>query len=133
MVEKIHVFDANLQKQLLSDYDLNSKSREWAKLTADKKSLITIIYRQCNDYAADHGTGNITNSLKRLRTIYHKSDDGSLSYKPYKVVVAVKSLHNISNSKPSNFHAFKEELKIKFDAVLAISRKFPNRIGVMEL
>ena len=44
VVVKTHVFNANLQKQLLSDYDLKSKtkSQEWAKLTANKKALITI-------------------------------------------------------------------------------------------
>ena len=48
------------------------------------------------------------------------------------MVVAVKSLHNFSSSKPNDAYAFKEELKIKFDAVLAIVGKFPNGTGVME-
>ena len=66
-------------------------------------------------------------------TQYNKSDDDGLSHKPYnKMVVAVKSLHNFSNSKPSNPHTFKEELKIKYNVMLAIVRKFPNRTGVME-
>ena len=51
MVEKTHVFNSNLQKQLLSEYYHKSKikSQEWAKLTVDKKALMTIICGQCND------------------------------------------------------------------------------------
>ena len=76
MVEKTHVFNSNLQKQLLSEYDQKSKikSQEWAKLTADKKSLITIIFGQYNDstrtklalgttYKANCDTGNLINFL----------------------------------------------------------------------
>ena len=39
IVEKTHVFNSNLQKHLLSEYDQKSKTKyqEWAKLTADKK------------------------------------------------------------------------------------------------
>ena len=48
------------------------------------------------------------------------------------MVVAVKSLHNFSNSKPNDPRAFKEELKIKFGAVSAIVGKFLNGKGVLE-
>ena len=46
MMKKTHVFDANLQKELLSEYERKSKdkSHEYAKFLADKKALITIIY-----------------------------------------------------------------------------------------
>ena len=46
MVEKVHVFDANLQKQLLAEYEQKSKvkSQQWAKLLSNKKSLITILF-----------------------------------------------------------------------------------------
>ena len=49
--EKSHVHNPNLQIQLLLDYNQKSKLKlqEWSKLTADKKSLITIIFGQCND------------------------------------------------------------------------------------
>ena len=41
----------NLQKQLLLEYDHKSKTKtqKWAKLTANKKSLITIIFGQQDD------------------------------------------------------------------------------------
>ena len=71
-VEKTHVFNSNLQKQLLSDYDQKSKikSQERAKLISDKKSLIAIIFGQCNDaikteitlgttYKANRDNGNL--------------------------------------------------------------------------
>ena len=48
------------------------------------------------------------------------------------MIVAVKLLHNFSNLKPSNPHGFKEELKIKYNATLAIVGEFLNRTGVME-
>ena len=45
------VTNAYLQKQLLSKYECNSnnKSQEYNKFHADKESLITILYRQCNE------------------------------------------------------------------------------------
>ena len=105
--------------------------------------LITVIFGQCDDATrtkialgtnckTDCDDGNLINFLKRLRTVCYKSDNGGLSYKQYKIAVAVKSLHNFSNLKSNDPHAFKEELKIKFDAMLAIVGKFPNRTGLME-
>ena len=50
MQQKSKVFNPNLQKRILSEYDLKCKLKlqEWSKLTSDKKSLMTIIYGQCN-------------------------------------------------------------------------------------
>ena len=48
------------------------------------------------------------------------------------MVVVVKSLHNFSNSNPIDPPAFKEELKIKFGAVSAITGRFPGRTGLLE-
>ena len=61
-----------------------------------------------------------------MGTLCYGSDDGGLSFKPYKNVVVVKSLNNFSNAKPNDPHGFKEELKIKHDAILAVVREFPN-------
>ena len=47
------------------------------------------------------------------------------------MVVAVKSLNNFTNAKPNDPHRFKEELKIKYDTVLAVVGKFPNGTGPM--
>ena len=38
-------------------------------------------------------------------------------------------MYNFCNTKQNDPHGLKEELKIKYDAVLAVVRKFPNRIG----
>ena len=46
MMEQRHVFDSNLQKKLLSEYERDSKnkSQEYTKFLANKKALITIIF-----------------------------------------------------------------------------------------
>ena len=51
LVEQTIVTNANLQKQLLSEYERNSKnkSQEYAKFLRDKKSLITILFGQCDE------------------------------------------------------------------------------------
>ena len=44
------------------------------------------------------------------------------------------TMKNFSNSKQNDPHGFKKELKIKYDAILAVAGKFPNRTGrIMEL
>ena len=45
--------------------------------------------------------------------------------------MAIKSLNNFTNANPSDPHGFKEELKIKYEAVLAVVGKFPNGTGPM--
>ena len=46
MMEQTHVTNANLQKELLSEYERNSKNKyqEYSKFLTDKKSLITILF-----------------------------------------------------------------------------------------
>ena len=100
---------------------------------------MTIIYGQCDNatrskialgtnYKTVCANGELINFLELLRT---GSDDEGLSFKPYKNVVVVKPLNNFSNAKPYDPHGFKEELKIKYDAVLAVIGKFPNGTGPM--
>ena len=126
MVEKTHIFNANIEKQLLLEYNQKSKtkSQEWSNLAANKTSLMTVIYGQCNNvartkitlqetYEADCQAANIINFLKRLCTVCYKSDDGGLFFKRYKQVISVKLLNNFSNNKLNNPHGFKEEIKIK--------------------
>ena len=50
-MEQTHVTDTNLQKELLSEYERNSKnkSQEFTKFLADKKSLITILFGQYDE------------------------------------------------------------------------------------
>ena len=50
-MEQTIVTNVNLQKQLLSKYEHNSKnkSQEYNKFLVDKKSLITILFGQCDE------------------------------------------------------------------------------------
>ena len=40
-------------------------------------------------------------------------------------------MNNFTNAKPNDPHGFKEELKIKYEAVLAVVGKFTNMTGPM--
>ena len=144
MVEKTNIFDKNLQKQLLLYYDQNSKTKtqEWVKIIADKNSLMTIVFAQCNEatrtdialgttYKTDHWDESIISFLVSLRTVCYWRVNEGLSFKPWKNFVAIKSLKNFIKVKQNDPHGFKEELKIKYDAVLDVAGKFPNRIGSM--
>ena len=64
--------------------------------------------------------------LNQVRTVYFGSDNRGLSFGPYTQVVAVKSMNNYSNNKPHGPHGFKEEIKIKYDAVKAVAGRFLN-------
>ena len=142
--EQTIVMDANLQKQLLSEYKRNSKnkSQEYSKFLADKKSLITILFGQCDEatqteialgdnYTEDRDEGRLLPFIERLRSICFGSDDGSLPYAPYKQVVAIKSLNTYINNDPNVPRGFKELVKIKFEATKAIVGKFSNGIAAL--
>ena len=87
--QKTHIFNANLQKQLLSNFDQNFKikAQEHSKFVADKKVSITIIFGQCNKatktkialratYNANRQARNFIGILKTVRTVYFGSDNG---------------------------------------------------------
>ena len=85
---------------------------------------MTIIYRQCDDATRTKialGTNyeimcinaELIRFLGLVWKVCYGSDNGGLSFKPYKNVVVVKSLNNFSNTKLNDPHGFKEELKIK--------------------
>ena len=61
----------------------------------------------------------------------HQPDDGSLSYESYYKVEAVKLINNFSNNKLYNPHGYKEEVKVKYNFVKAITEKFPNGTAAM--
>ena len=121
------------------------KSEEYAKFVTNKKALITIICGQCDEatktkialgttYAADRQAGLLVEFLNRLRTVRFGSDDGGLSYSPYKQVIAVKSMNNYTYNEPYDPYNFKEQVKIKYEATKAIAEKFPNvTAALMEL
>ena len=103
---------------------------------------MNIFFEQCNDatttkvflgttYKTDCHDGNIISFLVKLRTVFYGNDNGGLSFKPYKNIVSVKSLNNFSKAKSNDPHGLKKELKIKYDAILAVVGKFSNRTGPM--
>ena len=106
---------------------------------------MTIIFGQCDEatkttialgetYHADYQAGNLIKFLKRVRTVCFGSDDRGLSFGPYKQVVAVKLINNYSNNKPHDPYDLKKGVKIKYDAVKAVTGKCPNgTVAIMEL
>ena len=147
MMERTQVFDTNLQKEWISEYERDSKnkSQEYAKFLAEKKALITILFGQCDEatktkialgatYAVYGQTGRLVEFLKRHRTDCFGSDYGGLPYMPYKQVVAVKLMNNYNNNEPNDPHGFKEQVKTKYEANKGIAGKFPNgTAALMEL
>ena len=118
------------------------KLQEWSTLLADKRSLMTIIYGQCDNttrteialsdnYKIIRHDVELIRFLEIVQTVCYGSDDGGLSFKPYKNILVVKSLNNFSNAKLNDPHRFKEELKIKYDAILAVIGIFPDGTGPM--
>ena len=118
------------------------KSKEFSKFIANKKALMTIIYKQCNKatktkialgeiYNADCQAGNLIKFLKQVRTLCFGSNNGDLSFGSYKQVVVMKSMNNYSNNKPHDLHGFKEEVKIKYNVLKAVAGRFPNRNAAM--
>ena len=85
----------------------------------------------CDDCEIFRNDGELIRFLAIVRKVCYGSDDIVLSFKPYKIAVAVKSLNNFTNANPNDPHGFKEELKIKYEAVLAVVGKFPNGTGPM--
>ena len=136
MIKRTHVFDQNSRR---SNYrNKNGISRtSLVKFLIDRKDLITIIFGQYDEttktkvalgatYTANCRAGRLIDFVERLRTICFSSDDGGLSYGPYKQVVAVKSMNNYTNNEPYDPHGFKEQVKIKYEATKAVAGKFPN-------
>ena len=62
--------------------------------------------------------------LESLHNICNGSNDGGLSYQPFKVIVALKLLNLFSSQDVTNVHYFKKELKVKYEATKAICGKF---------
>ena len=104
---------------------------------------MTLISGQCEDatltklalrttYEVNCNKRNLVNFLNRLELTCYESNDNGLSYKPYKVVVAVNSLYSSTNLRADDPHGFKEEVKVKQHATMAIVGKFPNGIAFVE-
>ena len=97
IMEQTHAFNANFQKELLLEYkrDSKNKSQEYTKFLVDKKALITISFGQCDEatkteialreiYDADCQAKKLSVFIEQTRTVCFGSNDGCLSYGPYK-------------------------------------------------
>ena len=84
---------------------------------------MTITYGQCDNatrteisigarYKAICDDAEFINFLALVRKVCFGSNDGGLSFKPYKITMAMKSLNNFTNANPSDPHGFKEELDV---------------------
>ena len=82
-------------------------------------------------YATARKDGDIVAFLKLLCDICNGSDDGGLSYHPFKAVAALKSLCNFTNPDVGNPHVFKKELRTKYDATKAICGLFPYGTAIL--
>jgi len=132
------VTDEAMQKIVMGKYErkVRELEKKWNKCQEDKKLVIAMIWGQLDDdtqaqmilvasYAQARKDGDIVTFLELLRDICNGSDDGGLSYQPFKVIVAIKGVCNFTNPDVSNPHLYKKELKIKYDAMKAICGKFP--------
>ena len=127
------ITDETQQKIVPGKYEraVRELEKKWNRCQEDKKLVIDMIWGQLDDdtqaqmelvasYAKARKDGDIVAFLKLLRDICNGSDDGGLSYHPFKVIAAVKALCNYTNSDVSNPHLFKKELRTKYHATKAI-------------
>ena len=73
------------------------------------------------NYNADNQLGNLVEFLNQVHNVCFGSNNVGLSFGSYKQVVAAKSMNNYSNNKPHDPRGFKEEVKIKYNAVKAVA------------
>ena len=89
IMEQIHVTGANFQKEIIFEYERNSKkkSQEYFKFLTDKKSLIIISFKQCDkatqieiSLGATHTvvrkTGRLLAFIEQTGTVCFGGDDG---------------------------------------------------------
>ena len=86
---------------------------------------------QSPNYATISEKRDIVAFLKLLHSICNGSDNGGLSFKPFKAIVAVKILNNVTTYDPTNVHYYKHELCTKYDATKSIFGKLPFGTVIM--
>ena len=134
------ITDETQQKIVLGTYEraVQELEKKWNRCLEDKKLVIDMIWGQLDDdtqaqmelvasYAKARKDGDIVAFLKLLCDICNGSDDGGLSYHPFKVIAAVKALCNFTNSA----HVFKKELRTKYHATKAICGSFPFGTAIL--
>ena len=136
--QKWVITDETEQKIVMGKYEraVRELEKKWHRCKDDKKLVMDMMWGQLDDdtqaqmelvpsYAKVRKDGDIVAFLKLLRDICNGSDDGGLSYHPFKVVAAIKALCNYTNSDVRNPHLYKKELKTKYHATKAICGDFP--------
>ena len=136
--QKWVVTDEAMQKIVMGKYErkVRELEKKWNKCQEDKKLVIAMIWGQLDDdtqaqmilvasYAQARKDGDIVTFLKLLRDICNGSDDGGLSYQPFKAIVAIKGVCNFTNSDVSNPHVYKKELRTKYEAMKAVAGRLP--------
>ena len=106
---------------LLLEYKRNSKNKfqQYSQFLQDKKSLITILYRQYDEatqfkialkdnYTEDRDEGRLLAFIERPRILCFGGGNNGLSYAPYKQVEATKSLNTYTNNEVHDPNGFKE-------------------------
>ena len=142
---KTRIFNENWYKWLTSEYETKHrfKQLDWHKYTANKKVVLTLVFGQCNEailtkyalgtiYEVNHKVGNLVNFFQQLRFICYQNNNSGLSYTLYKGVITTKLLLNFTNPRPDDLNGYTEELKIKYSAMKAIAREFPNGTEFLE-
>ena len=145
MKQQTLVFDANLKKKLLSECKRDSRiqSHEYSKFLANKKALITIIFGKCNKAIKTKLL------LERVLQRTAKQEDSLISLTKHAIFVLVAKMlpiihalqascsievvAQLQSNKLHDPHDFKEEVKIKYNAIKAIYRKFPDVAVMMTL
>ena len=136
--QKWVVTDEAMQKIVMGKYErkVRELEKKWNKCQEDKKLVIAMIWGQLDDdtqaqmilvasYAQARKDGDIVTFLQSLRDICNGSDDGGLSYQPFKAIVAIKGVCNFTNPDVSNPHVYKKELRTKYEAMKAVAGRLP--------
>ena len=145
MRKRMVVVDPEKKEELLEKWSETRKheTKKLNKCQDDKKSLVTFIRGQLDEgttnelelspeYEKALKDGDVVKIISNLRTICYGNDDGGLSYRPYKAVIAAKGLTTYVTSNPADPHGFKDELRTRYNAALALTGKFPNGTVFME-
>lgn len=147
MQEIVIITDPNLKEELWGKYqiDIKYEDKRWNACQDHKQAIVTVVrsqldegrrneldlYKGYKETMAEKNKDVIT-ILDMLGAICHENDDDGLSFAPYKNTVALWNIRNYVNPKVEDPCYYKDEIKTKFQATLALSGRFPNGTVYME-
>ena len=96
-------------------------------MTHDTQAKLELVagYQTCCD------NGDLVGFLEKLCAIAWRSNNSGMEFLPFKVIVAVKLLLNLTNQDVVQRHPLKEELKTKYKVTKTINSKFLLEIGLL--